>query len=336
MFNDIPQFVSKFDQKKIIKKSTNVKTQNNEKRCSQCFSLISRGKRHKCNKTSLVQNLTKSISGLDDIRQKEHVVSKLIQNIANEKNNLNDQANKKHDILVSLSQNRGKLLNVSVRPSERKDPVISSESFKKMQTELDLSKRKVLSLATFIRSETKNTKILERDFKKKFEGTSHLFDELFESRTFDFVHEESGTVKECKRNAVLCKNIPTLINHVIEHQISIQPSYNDTLKKISNSRKSNHNNRFKDSGVKKIFIIFIAPSTQENYTNVAIIWETLKLNEVLGTVSTDLKLANILTGLMTSSSSHPCTWCDSFMKNLDSCGLYRTVKKLYEKLFKLV
>lgn len=56
----------------------------------------------------------------------------------------------------------------------------------------------------------------------------------------------------------------------------------------------------------------------------------MNLNEILGTVATDLKLANILTDLMPSSSSHPCTWCDSFMNELHVCGLYRTVKNCTE------
>lgn len=48
---------------------------------------------------------------------------------------------------------------------------------------------------------------------------------------------------------------------------------------------------FKDSSVKKLFIVAIAPSTQENYNNVFKIWNLLDFNQLLYIISTDLKLA---------------------------------------------
>lgn len=38
--------------------------------------------------------------------------------------------------------------------------------------------------------------------------------------------------------------------------------------------------RFRYSGVKKLFILALAPSTQENYTNVHQLWTTLDLNQL--------------------------------------------------------
>lgn len=332
--------------KKSTLKPVTVKVQNQEKRCSQCFSIISRGKKHKCHRTGLVENLTDSVDRLDDTKLKEQVVSKLLKKIATSKNNLDDTSKNKRDISVSLSQNRGKLLNVTLRLTEHKAPVIYANSLKKMQTTLNLSKRKVLTVAKFIRSETKNPNIIETNFKNKLDEMSHVLDDLFETQKFNFVHEEGGIMKECAKIAIQCKNVPELIYYVIGQRnltnvhikigidggggflkvtLSVQPSYEDTINNLSTSKQNNHST-FKESGVKKIFIIFLAPSTQENYTNVALIWSSLKLNEILGTVSTDLKLANILTGLMTSASLHPCIWCDALMKELNTCGSRRTIK----------
>lgn len=52
----------------------------------------------------------------------------------------------------------------------------------------------------------------------------------------------------------------------------------------------------------------------------AAIWNILNLNEVIEkfdtqiSIATDLKLANILAGLMSHSSSHPCSWSVIFKK----------------------
>ena len=39
----------------------------------------------------------------------------------------------------------------------------------------------------------------------------------------------------------------------------------------------------------------------------------------------DLKLGNIMSGLMNHASSHPCTWYDVPSDSLNLCGNYRTI-----------
>ena len=51
------------------------------------------------------------------------------------------------------------------------------------------------------------------------------------------------------------------------------------------------------------------------------------------TIATDLKLCNILLGLMTHSSLHPCCWCDIDMHNLHKKGKQRTFASLVELFF---
>ena len=48
------------------------------------------------------------------------------------------------------------------------------------------------------------------------------------------------------------------------------------------------------------------------------------------TIATDLKLCNILLGLMTHSSTHPCFWCDVKKGNLDEKGVSRTIANMME------
>lgn len=83
--------------------------------------------------------------------------------------------------------------------------------------------------------------------------------------------------------------------------------------------------KFRDTGVKKLFLLGLVPSAQEHYENVSKLWLLLKINQLNCTVATDLKLANILTGIMTHSSNHPCTYCNAVKGNLDQMGEYRTI-----------
>lgn len=84
--------------------------------------------------------------------------------------------------------------------------------------------------------------------------------------------------------------------------------------------------RFRDSGVKKLFIIGLAESTQENYANVSLLWSEIDINNSRGTMAIDLKLANIVAGIMPHSSLHPCTFCLANKNNLGERAELRTIR----------
>lgn len=86
---------------------------------------------------------------------------------------------------------------------------------------------------------------------------------------------------------------------------------------------------FKDAGVKKLILLGIVPSTQENY-NVSKLWLLLQIEKLKGIVATDLKLANTLAGLMTHSNTYPCTWCTAFHGDLNVCGEYRAIADCFK------
>lgn len=92
---------------------------------------------------------------------------------------------------------------------------------------------------------------------------------------------------------------------------------------------------FKDSGVKRLFILAIAADIQENYENMMKLWRGLKMHSVETpfTIATDLKLCNILLGMMAHGSSHPCCWCTATKGHLLQCGETRTLSNLTESFF---
>ena len=99
------------------------------------------------------------------------------------------------------------------------------------------------------------------------------------------------------------------------------------MKKARLSYSDNFDVQFLDSSVKKLFIIGIVEATQENFENVSILRLLLKLNKIECTVATDLKMANILIGIMSHSSKYPCKWCTTFSDELHKCGEMRTIRK---------
>ena len=87
--------------------------------------------------------------------------------------------------------------------------------------------------------------------------------------------------------------------------------------------KGNVSKKFKESGVKKVFILALVPGIQENYVNVKRIWINLQLHLLQRyTIATDLKLCNILLGIMSHASCHPRCWCDIHKDNLNRKGIW--------------
>lgn len=54
-----------------------------------------------------------------------------------------------------------------------------------------------------------------------------------------------------------------------------------TFRMDSNNQPSSINVKFSDSGVKKLFILAIVADVQENYNNVSMLWQILKLSDLL-------------------------------------------------------
>lgn len=85
--------------------------------------------------------------------------------------------------------------------------------------------------------------------------------------------------------------------------------------------------------MKRLFILSAVPSAQENYDNVGQLFSALNITPFDGTIATDLKLANILIGIMSHSSAYPCTYCYAKHDELHTCSELRTtanVLKNYE------
>ena len=97
----------------------------------------------------------------------------------------------------------------------------------------------------------------------------------------------------------------------------------------------------KATSVKQQMLVALSQDTPETYQNDKQIFGLIKIHEkfLLDSlvISCDLKLANILCGIQSHSSKHPCCWCEAENTNLIRCGHPRTsgqIRKQFAEFMK--
>lgn len=307
-----------------------------KKYCSKCLLAIGKGIRHKCNLKTMTNNVQKILRSNSKPSVTELVTSKLLKSIFNEQSvRPNDE--------VKLKQVSSKPIKITYQPKTNPAPgPISVYDMRNLQTTLNLSANQTLTAAKVLSNGSR--KKVEKNLRKRINTLGHVLDDHFESSSFEFVTETAG--KEPKKNvqeAIFCKDLSKFIEFVVQVRnirdyhlkfgldgggkfLKLCLSIQETSPSVDSEKVKG----FKDSGVKKLFIIGIAESAQENYHNVKLLWDKLNMNKFLsqqmdGTVTTDLKLANILCGLMSHTVSYPCTWCVAAKAKLAFDGELRTI-----------
>ena len=69
-------------------------------------------------------------------------------------------------------------------------------------------------------------------------------------------------------------------------------------------------NKFQDTGVKRLFVAAVVPKTPENNHNQRQLIQALGMEGLEWGCTTDLKMANILTGKSTGQLTYGCVYCD--------------------------
>ena len=131
------------------------------------------------------------------------------------------------------------------------------------------------------------------------------------------------------RIIVHCVDLEAFIMHVIKereydpynHLVRIGLDGGQNMFKlvlnIINTSDNVEPGQYKDSGVRKTFIIAIAESIKENYENVNTIMDKItNFDRIKYYICSDLKLINIICGIQSSSSKHPCPYCIADNSNL--------------------
>lgn len=342
----------------IQKKGPNSPPKKDEtiiKQCTKCLSQVGRGIRHRCTQSQKYKNVRNTIQNHLPDKSKEHLACEVIKESVSKKQN-NDESQNSNST-ISLSQYHGRPLVIDVQPKSQYHGLISADDMLKLQTRFGLSFNTIFGIATFIRITLKDRKCIETDLKCKLRAMSHRLDQYFDVGKAEFKTTKGkiSTIEE--KQFVFCKNVIELCHHVERERgavgnyklgidgggnflkICISIQNDDTTNKVREKRvlrrsysKDSIDIKFLDSGVKKLLIIGLVESTQENFDNVSLLWFLLKLNEIKCTVATDLKLANIIIGIMTHASKYPCTWCSTSSDELYKIGTLRTIGSIVKNV----
>lgn len=298
----------------------------NETKCSFCFIKIGRGIPHQCSKAAAVSNLTKLANAT---KVAERVATNIFKNKQQSVTSIQSQP--------TPFKTGGPKLNISFTNSQikkKKDPQISHEEINDISLKLGLSDKKTLLQAHAIRS-TFGRSSIKPGLSKYLSDKSREMEDFLTVKTLGYISSKVSK-KEDQKHTVCVKDLNKFIQYVEESRYG---RYDNILSKIfidsgkdhmkvclslidllnidnnDNITKKRHSffdtDSFKDSSVKKIFIIGIVPKVLENYSNIKKIWtEIFKYGDSqVYKISGDQKIINILCGIQSHSSSYPCPWC---------------------------
>ena len=298
-------------------------TPSSYKICSTCFAKIFKGFNHKCSNSrrDKIENIEQLITSP---KSAEVFASRVLK-----KNEMGT--------LQTLGPNK-----LKVNQSTVKKELFSTDDISVMQKDLQLSTRQTFALAQDIRAASGSRKCIESEMKMKIMHKNHELDDFFEHRMLDYkvLNKETKSEETISQHTIVCSNLASLVDKIIEKRklnnsamirigldggggfikLVLSVFELNSIDKVK--RTFSLATKFKDSGVKKAFIAAIVPEITENYFNMKKIWINVGMHlfNRKFTIATDLKLCNILLGLMSHSSMHPCCWCDIDKHNLDAKG----------------
>ena len=212
-----------------------------------------------------------------------------------------------------------------------------------IQQDQGMSNSQTKNLVHELRLAAGSKTVVERYAFSKIKENNRQLNSFFKLEKLSYIIEE----KDTKIPTIICSNLPGLVDVVLEKRqrekdsvlIKLSVDGGGGFLKICLSifnidnptpiASSGLSRKFLESGVKKIFIIGLVPNVPENYVNVKQLWNNSGVKNLSKyTIATDLKLCNILLGMMSSSSCHPCPWCDIKKEFLHQKGNPRTLSSL--------
>jgi hypothetical protein len=298
--------------------STEKITASSKVLCSYCFSEVGKGKPHICSKRNRVSNIQDVLT--------PNTKDQLTSNSLRQKISDNDSS-----VTVATG---GKPMTVSIGNVVRRQLYfpIKHDTMLNMQKSLNLSDKKTLEAAKIIRQGSGSKTAIEPNLKPALVAHGQSLESYLCCSNLAFSQRlAQGQEEKFTRPVVMCLDVSKLIKTICEKRgtppnpflkIGIDGGGGSIKVCLNIVGKLEHNHlaakkepscsaeKFLDTGVKKLIILGIAFDIPESYANVSTLMEALKVKHIQFMMAADLKLANILIGIQSHSSKHPCTWCE--------------------------
>ncbi|XP_065681336.1 uncharacterized protein LOC124811459 [Hydra vulgaris] len=302
-----------------------------DKICCTCYQRIGSGIQQTCNKRDIVQNL-KTLLMSTGLKTVEQVLSKSLKEIQQFKNI-------ELDITVTLSTGGTTLsLQIGKKPTLK---TISTQTFYNIKRKHDMSDCTIDSIAMELRKDLGRLGV-ESNSSKKIKIMSHALDNYYSVEKVEFLSKnkvkENKTIETVIKDLVCVKDPVSLVNHVciarglvVENVIiSIGiDSGQGSLKVIMNvfNREVNYDSKeTKNTGVNKVIILAFAKNVCKSHTNLQILIEKTKLNNLKFYLAADLKLCNIVLDLSGHGGKYSCLFCDGDKTNLGELRTFNMLK----------
>ena len=233
-------------------------------------------------------------------------------------------------------------------PGKAKDVFnVSQELLNKLRLDLSLSGRKTQKAKALLKQFGAQT---EKHLDKAIFKSNHILDNFFDVYEMEFqckevyaneegasAGDEGASDGKNSRFCIVCTDVPKFIEFLQEKRglvdqdvvlqlgidgggdflkvgLIIKPREDEEDDVVrSPPKKKTH----KDSGVKRLFVLFMGQDIPENYFNISQILDILDLETLNFALACDLKLLNIILGLQSHSSKHGCSWCDVITRGED-------------------
>ena len=241
--------------------------------------------------------------------------------------------------------------SLSLEPSKK--ILFSADDMIAIRKDGNLSSRQTITIMEDL-NKAAGRRVFETSTKQKMHTKNHSLDRFFEHMMIQFTRKVKGTQinENFDQHAILVTDFQGLIDEILKVRnlernnclvkvgldggggfFKICTSVFDLMGRGLSTSASTFGKDFLDTGVKKIFIVALAPETPENFFNLEKLWVAAGMTSITWdysncTIASDLKLLNIILGLMSHSSLHPCCWCESDKYHLHEKGPQRTIGSL--------
>ena len=287
-------------------------------RCSKCHGIRKRGTSHKCNDVQKYKHIEELLSP----KSQEHVSSTFIRQKSK------TEPSKSESMLLKT---RGRPMSVSVKgihKLESPKQKIPHKTLLDIQVKGNFSDRATMMIAHGFRQGGGD---VEPTFERALINRGKELSDFFEPRVIPWCYREkrekgSDVILHVTKQAIFCKDVKGFVDYVCQKRevadaffrpgidggkgfvkVCLNVIDKSLTSHVGSSRKKD---KYKDSGVKKIFILAVVEDKCEMYENLREILQHLHLHiSKEWCLAGDLKVCNIIVGIGSHTSKYPCTWC---------------------------